>query len=215
MENWDKSLSRHSYRLINDVGVEPQFLSQISTTIYHELSKLTFEQFNAIQGASPVDIEYHYQMLAQHEKALRDVPDMQNMLSVEINLGLVIYSYYMTFVYFKDNCFDTARKNLPDRTISKRICRFLLANPVRAFRNSIAHGNWQFLYSEPNKQGIKTNLRRIVFFANNGESKPDVSLQDMSRFEVTIDEIDFWQELSRITAMTIYQFIMDKRTERI
>ena len=71
------------------------------------------------------------------------------------------------------------------------------------------------MYSEPDKQGNMTPLNRIAFYANKGESKPDTVSEEMSRFEVTLDEIVFWQTLSRVTAYTIYQFIMDKRVGRI
>ena len=119
----------------------------------------------------------------------------------EIVRSQVIVQNYVAFVYLKDNCFDVTKKVMPSGTLTRRICQFLLNNPVRAFRNAIAHGNWQYT----------NDFSGIKYYAYKGESKLNVALQEMSEFSVGNSELGFWQALSRATAYTIYSYIIENK----
>ena len=59
-------------------------------------------------------------------------------------------------------------------------------NPVRAFRNAIAHANWKYL---SDYSGLEYWARK-----SSDPSEP------LSRFEVSQSDLSFWQALARCTA---------------
>ena len=81
-------------------------------------------------------------------------------------------------------------------SITKKCTKFLLNNPVRAFRNSIAHGNWKYL----------NDFSGLEYWAHK-DSKLN---EPMTRFEVSRSELNFWQMLSRTVAYTSYLTLTEK-----
>ena len=204
MVTFDEILYVHKERLSADVGIDAQYLSKVSTTIRNELSLLTDEQLLEIEKSSLVPLEDRIQELGRFDELIHYVIDNQKSISGNRKACITTYRNYMLFVYLKDNCFEVTKKLMPSKTMTKRICRFLLDNPLRAFRNAIAHGNFYY--------NIK-NTQSIIFYAYKGESKDNVDASEMTMFEVYLDELNFWQELSRGTAYTIYGFIVDRKAK--
>lgn len=93
------------------------------------------------------------------------------------------------------------KKIIQPGTLTRKICKFLVNNPVRAFRNSYAHGNWEYIF---NPAGIK-------YYAYKGEIKMDKENDVMTEYVVYQDELGFWQALAQSTAYTIYTHIMDRK----
>jgi hypothetical protein len=201
MKNLDKQLYQFKERLICDIGVEEKYLSVICTTIYAELSNLNNDELLKIELVSPVTIEKRIEEL----KAFNMMMDRVNYSDLkkypEIIRSQVIVQNYISFVYLKDNCFDVTKNVISSGTLTRRICKFLLDNPVRAFRNSIAHGNWQYTF----------NPSGIIYFAHKGDIKQNEKSEVMIEFIVFQDELNFWQALSRATAYTIYTYILEHK----
>jgi hypothetical protein len=61
---------------------------------------------------------------------------------------------------------------------TKKCCKYLTINPIRAFRNAIAHANWNY----------KIDYSGLEFWARKG-SDPN---EPLSHFDVFMDELDFW-----------------------
>lgn len=200
MDNLDRQLYHYNDRLKEDIGVETKYLGSICTTIYKELGQLSIENLLAIEKASPVRLELRIEELIAFNMMM-DRVNRQLSKYPEIVRSQVIVQNYVAFVYLKDNCFDVTRKVMPSGTLTRRICQFLLNNPVRAFRNAIAHGNWQYT----------NDYSGIKYYAYKGESKPNVEPQEMSEFSVGNNELGFWQALSRATAYTIYSHIIENK----
>lgn len=198
MDNLNRQLFQFSDRLKEDVGVETKYLGSICTSIYNELRQLSIENLLEIEKASPVRLELRIEELTAFNMMM-DRVKRQLSKYPEIVRSQVIVQNYVAFVYLKDNCFDVTKKVMPSGTLTRRICQFLLNNPVRAFRNAIAHGNWQYT----------NDFSGIKYYAYKGESKPNVAPQEMSEFSVGNSELGFWQALSRATAYTIYSYIID------
>jgi hypothetical protein len=97
---------------------------------------------------------------------------------------------YVCFVYLNEACFRVLQKALATGSVTKRCCKFLTDNPVRAFRNAVAHANWTY----------REDFGGLVFWARKGAG----SDEEMARFEVTQDELQFWQALSRCVAYAAY-----------
>ncbi len=91
---------------------------------------------------------------------------------------------------------EVLRKNSDPGTVTKRCSKYLLDNPIRAFRNAIAHGNWMYL----------DDYSGLQFWAHQ-DGKPD---EPMKRYEVSDHELKFWQMLSRATAYTAYLTLDEK-----
>ena len=69
-------------------------------------------------------------------------------------------------------------------------CKFLTDNPVRAFRNAIAHANWTYA----------PDFGRLVFWARKGANQNE----PLSRFKVSQNDLDFCLKLSRGVAYAAY-----------
>jgi hypothetical protein len=98
----------------------------------------------------------------------------------------VIYQCYVCFVYLGDAWFKVLRKMMPSGSTTRRCCKFLTDNPVRAFRNAIAHGNWQYL----------SDFTGLEFWARKGNDPEE----PLSRFVWGQNDINFWQVLARCVA---------------
>ena len=86
----------------------------------------------------------------------------------------------------KDTLFELLKKNVPKDSITWKCCNYLLNNPIRAFRNSIAHGNWKYNY----------DFSGLEFWAYKGDPNDG----PMNKWEVSQKDYSFWQTLSRLVA---------------
>jgi hypothetical protein len=98
----------------------------------------------------------------------------------------VVCQNYICFVYLGESCFNVLKKELPPGSAAKKCCRFLTDNPIRAFRNAVAHANWRYL---PDFTGLE-------YWARKGAEPTE----PMVRFEVSQQALSFWQALARCTA---------------
>ncbi len=200
MDQLDKQLYYFKDRLKDNIGVDPKYLSSICTTIYEELNQLSTESLLEIEAASPVSLKLRIEELKAFNMMM-DRVNSQFKKYPEIVRSQVIVQNYIAFVYLKDNCFEITKKVMSSGTLLRRICKFLLNNPVRAFRNSIAHGNWQYT----------DDFSGLKYYAYKGESKLNIEIQPMTEFIVDNEELGFWQALARGTAYTIYSYIIENR----
>lgn len=188
MKRLDDQLVKWKYKLIRDVKVPSDTCDKISTTIELEIDRLTNEDRLKLTDASPVDLKTRIEEL----QAFQIMMDTFNKMKPrpEIVRTQVITQNYISFVYLKDTLFETLRKISQPDTVTKKCCKFLLNNPVRAFRNSIAHGNWTY----------KQDFSGLEFWAYKGEPND----QPMTKWEVSGSDLEFWQALSRTVAYTTY-----------
>ena len=102
----------------------------------------------------------------------------------------VVYQNYLCFVYLGESCFTVLKRIAPTGSVTKKCCKFLTSNPVRAFRNSIAHANWK--YSD--------DFTSIDFMARKG-SEGD---EPMVEWNVANEQLEFWQALARCVGYVAY-----------
>ena len=200
MKNLDRQLYPYSDRLKEDVGIDKIHLDSICSTIYSELGQLSNENLLEIELASPISLKLRIEELTAFNMMM-DRVNIQLSKYPEIVRSQVIVQNYIAFVYLKDNCFEVTKKIMPSGTLTRRIYQFLLNNPVRAFRNAIAHGNWQYA----------NDFSAIKYYAHKGESIPNAEGKEMCEFTVENSELGFWQALSRATGYTIYTYIIENR----
>lgn len=189
MKNLDKQLEVWSERLQKDLKIKPEDTSKIATTIAKEVRWLTIEQKNEIRNASPVNIEKRYEELIAFQ-AWMDIANNSKIHPAVIRAQIIVQNY-ICFVYLNESCFRVLKKYLPDGSVSKKCCNFLINNPIRAFRNAIAHSNWSY----------KDDFTGIQYWSRK-DSDPNEALQ---KFEVNDEELRFWQSLARVVAYSSYE----------
>ncbi len=101
----------------------------------------------------------------------------------------VIVQNYVCFVYLGESCFRDLRKALPPG-VGRACCAYLTDNPVRAFRNAVAHANWRY----------RSDFAAIEFWARKGASLDE----PIVKWEVSQGDLNFWQALARCTAYAAY-----------
>ena len=188
MRELDNQFIKWRDKLLTDVKVPVDTFDKIATTIELEIQKLTQDEKAKLKEASPIDLEVRIQELSAFQVMMDTFNKMKP--RPEIVRTQVITQNYICFVYLKDTLFETLKKVSQPDTVTKKCCKFLLNNPVRAFRNSIAHGNWKY----------KHDHTGLEFWAFKGEPND----QPMDKWEVKQDDLSFWQALSRTVAYVTY-----------
>ena len=103
----------------------------------------------------------------------------------------VIVQNYVCFVYLNEACFRALLRTSKPGSVTRRCCKFLTDNPVRAFRNAIAHSNWAYA----------AGFGGLTFWARKGSTQDE----PLSEFNVNQSELNFWQTLSRAVAYAACQ----------
>jgi hypothetical protein len=187
----DEQLARFSDQLIKRVGLHDDESTKVATLIAGEVRFLDPASRSQVLDASPVPLRARLDELGAFQGWMDFVHAYP--VAPAVVRAQVIVQNYICFVYLGESCFIALRKASRPDSVTRRCCKYLTDNPVRAFRNAIAHSNWTYL----------PNFRGLVFWAKKG-SDPNEAL---SRFEVSDDELGFWQALSRSVAYAAYTSI--------
>lgn len=181
-------------RLRDDLGISAAESQSLATSIFNDVSELS-DDVKANQLSDLLTFGERFNELALFMNYLADRQSSGNISVIEGHAHVVLSSY-LCFVYLGDACFIRLRKLVPSGSVSKKCFKFLTENPVRAFRNAVAHANW------------KVEDRRIVFWARKGsdENEPLV--------EFTVDDSDraFWFFLSLCAAKATYAALTSRST---
>jgi hypothetical protein len=188
MRHLDAQVSKYSTLLVSEVGLDPAIADRLATTVAAELRFLSVEAKAEILASSPVDVAARLDELTAFQSFMEQVHAAKP--HPAFVRAQVLYQNYVCFVYLGEACFRVLAKSAPTGSASRKCSRFLTDNPVRAFRNAIAHGNWTY----------KSDFTGLVFWARKG-SEPSEAL---SQFEVSQNELNFWQSLARCVGYAAY-----------
>jgi len=189
--NWqhlDTQMQSFSARLTSDVKLTSVMAAKLATTIAADVRFLSPEQKCEIKSTSPVPLSDRlselqaFQGWMDHAHTKRKNPF--------ITRAQVLSQNYVCFVYLPEACFRALSKVCPSGSATKKCAQFLCNNPVRAFRNAIAHANWTY----------RADFGGIVYWARKGSDQTE----PLERFEVEQNDLAFWQALSRCVAYTAY-----------
>lgn len=195
----DQQMLQWSTRLRDDLTISPPESNHLATTIAKKVAALSSDAKIRIRGASLIPLETRWEELVAFQGWM-DVVRNSNPPPVVVR-AQVITQNYLCFVYLVESCFNVLKKELPSNSTAKKCCKFLTDNPVRAFRNAVAHSNWKYL---PDFSGIE-------FWARKGSDPTEIP----SRFEVGQQDLSFWQYLARCTAYATYLSLIDKSKQSI
>ncbi len=186
-ERLDEQMKTFAAALTSDVRLGVEETAKVATTIAAEIRFLDSSSRTSVLDASPVPLAARIDELVAFQAWMDLASGAPDPAVVRAQ---VIVQNYVCFVYLGEACFRALRKASKAGSVTRRCCEFLTNNPVRAFRNAVAHSNWTYV---PDFSGL-------VFWARKGDDKSEA----MSQFEVTQAELAFWQALSRTVAYAAY-----------
>jgi len=181
MAHLDKQMQQWSTRLRDDLRIGPPESNQLATTITREVAALSDEAKKRAREASQIPLRIRIEELVAFQGWM-DLVHVTTEPHPVVVRAQVVYQNYICFVYLGESCFNVLKKELPSGSTTKKCCRFLTDNPVRAFRNAVAHANWRYL---PDFSGLE-------YWARKGAEPTE----PMVRFEVSQQDLSFWQVLA-------------------
>jgi hypothetical protein len=191
--NWstlDEQMRRYSPRLRDDLRIDPVARNHLASSITLECAALPSHVVAEIGRRDVVGIDARLEELTAFQAFMGlagSVPPHPSIVRAQ-----VINQNYICFVYLGDSCFRVLQKNVPSGSTTWRCCRFLTDNPIRTFRNALAHANWR--YNE--------DFNGLRFWARKG-SDPN---EPLDVFEVSQLDLDFWQALARCVAYVAFTY---------
>jgi hypothetical protein len=192
----DKQVKVFSRELKNNIGLDDTEIGKVATLIAAEVRFLNPSSKSEVLSSSPVPLDSRVEELLAFQAWMDFVSSIK--ANPTITRAQVIVQNYICFVYLSEACFRALRKVSPPESVTRRCCKYLTDNPLRAFRNSIAHSNWIY----------RDDFSGLVFWARKGDDPKE----PMSRFEVSQSELNFWQCLSRVVAYAAYTSLHDIHT---
>ncbi|MGE4285096.1 MAG: hypothetical protein AB7F23_00610 [Phycisphaerae bacterium] len=197
MSSWvkiDEQMRQYSPFLRDNLHIGLTESNNLATAIASEINEVIAKVgLQQIAQLDMVDIHHRFDELRAFQQFM-DMDILNNdktMPKPGLVRAQVITQNYISFVYLKDACFEFLRKKAPCGSTTRKCCKFLTYNPVRAFRNAFAHANWKY----------NSDYTGLIFWARKG-SDPN---EPMSRFEVSQRDLGCWQALSRCIAYVFYQ----------
>jgi len=188
-------LAKYSAKLQGDLRLDPFSSRSLATAIYREVSALPAEKKKEIIKYSPVPTRKRLHQLQQsiafnaicNPAAFANLPGLAYAHTVTL--------CYISVVYLSEALFDLVSKALPSGSTGKKCARYLRNNPVRAFRNAFAHGNWS----------IRQDGSFIDFWASKGSCKEPVV-----KLEVSQNDLVFWYSLARATGYAAFSGLISE-----
>ena len=189
--NWqhlDIQMQLFAARLMSEVNLTPEMAGNLATTIAGDVRFLSLEQKAEMRAASPVPIKDRLAELQAFQGWMDQACTVRD--NPFITRAQVLSQNYICFVYLPEACFRVLAKTCPSGSAAKKCAQFLTNNPVRAFRNAIAHANWTY----------RADFGAIIYWARKGENQDE----PLERFEVEENDFSFWQAMSRCVAYAAY-----------
>jgi hypothetical protein len=187
-ETLDNQLAQWSHRLKRDLNITENEGRKLATNIASEIRFLPQITKMEMIAASPVPLADRLQELEGFQGWMDTAH--QSPRSPYLTRAQVITQNYICFVYLPESCFRVLGKATPSGSVTRKCAQFLTNNPVRAFRNAIAHANWTY----------REDFQALTYWARKGASPDDSLVQ----FEVVQEELTFWQALSRCVAYAAF-----------
>jgi hypothetical protein len=184
MDAVDKQMQQWSSRLRDDLRIDVVKSNTLGTTISGETQSLSDEAKLRLLDGVVIPVRDRLDELAAFQAWMDWVNSVPR--SPVIVRAQVVTQVYFCFVYLGESCFTPLRKEMPNDSAARKCCTFLLDNPVRAFRNAVAHSNWRY----------QADFSGLEFWARKGGEADE----PMVRWTVSQLELDFWQAVARCTA---------------
>jgi hypothetical protein len=183
----DKQLRQYADQLQDLVKLAPAEVAKVATLVAADVRFLEPAARSEIINSSPVPLKKRVEELVAFQAWTEIASGIRG--NPAITRAQVITQNYVCFVYLPETCFLTLRKS-QSGSLTRRCCKSLTDNPIRAFRNAIAHSNWTY----------SADFGGLVYWARKGQDDKET----LTRFEVTQADLDFWQALAKGVAYAAY-----------
>jgi hypothetical protein len=190
MNPLDQQLRQWATRLRDDLKIAPPASNELASTIVQELRGLDQLTLRSLRSDSPVPFEQRLDEVQAFQAWMDLAHGAQHPAVVRAQ---VITQNYVCFVYLSEAWFKRLLKVAPPDSTTKKCCRFLTDKKVRAFRNAVAHANWRY----------NATFSGLEFWAHKGADPKE----PMEHFEVTQNDLNFWQALARCTAYASFEAV--------
>ena len=173
----NQQMTKWATRPRDDLRIVPPASNRLASTIESEIDGLDSITRKGLVG-DHVEIRDRMDELLAFQ-AWSDLASKFSELHPAVVRAHVIVQNYMCFVYLGEALFKNLAKVAGPDTCTRKCCRFLINDEVRAFRNAMAHGNWRY----------QSDFGGLEFWARKG-ADPN---EPMTRFEVRQNDLSFWQ----------------------
>jgi len=180
----DEQMAQWSRKLVLEVKISEDHATKLATHVASDVRFLPRDVKSEIANASPVGVQDRLQEMIAFQGWMDIVSQIQP--SPFVVRAQVITQNYICFVYLPESCFRILAKKAPHGTVARQCAKFLTDDRIRALRNAIAHANWTY----------RPDFGAITYWARRGADPAEPLLN----FEVTQQELAFWQALSRTVA---------------
>lgn len=195
LKTFDEQLAKYGSKLCNDLRIDKVSSPRLATKIYDEISALPAGGRDLIVRSSPVPPRDRLHQIEQ-SIAFNAACGPQIFARVPgVAYAHTITLCYISVVYLAESLFDAVHKALGPNSSGRKCAGYLRNNPVRAFRNALAHGHWRF----------RGDGSAIEFWARKGSAGSD----PMVLWEVSQDDLVFWYGLSHATGYAALKAIVD------
>jgi hypothetical protein len=135
----DAKLAAFATKLRDDLRIAPPASNALATTIRSDIASLDIGNLPNPAKDNPLSLKDRYIELQEFLLWMQQRANDPNCY------GQLLSANYMCFVYLKDAYFEVLRDQLPKHSVAYKCCVFLTQDPIRAFRNALAHGNWRLI----------------------------------------------------------------------
>lgn len=181
-------MARFEVRITRDLKLDAQCAQHLATTIRREVQALPEQDRKLLYVQEGVTVRDRLDELI----AFQGFMDLVHSLPTDSRLirAQVLAQNYVCFVYLGESCFMTLRRVSPAGSAIRRCSEFLTQNPVRAFRNAVAHALWRY----------RDDFSGLEFWARKGSDRDEPTI----RWEVSQEDLMFWQAIARCTAYATF-----------
>lgn len=170
-ERLDSQIAHYASELTADVNLTPQEARGVATAVAIEVRDPRFRRDKVIIGHVP--LRARYDELGAFQRWMDLSMDTED---PAVTRARVIVQNYICFVYLPESLFEDLNSGSQPGSVLRRCAAFLTTHRVHAFRNAIAHADWTY----------SPDFAAIDFWKRDGSS-----------FNVSQQELNFWQTLSR------------------
>jgi hypothetical protein len=183
----DRQMSQFEVDLLA-LKISKEECNRLATSLYKDVLQLPEEIKQSIYDA-PISIRDRLDELQSYQAFNDGFSGWLPKQPHEIRAQVVVQNY-ICFVYLGEAVFLKLARGSPPASTLRRCSECLTNNPVRAFRNAIAHANWRY----------KSDFSGLQFWAKKGNTKEE----PMIEWEVSQHTLNFWQALARTVGYIAY-----------
>lgn len=190
MKYLDRQISKFGKKLKNEVELTTKESLKVATLVAADVRFLPPKVKAEIVAASPVPIAARLEELIVFQNWSELASSITQ--TPTVTRAQVIVQNYICFVYLKDACFEILHKRAIHGSVAFRCAGYLSQGSVRDFRNAFSHANWCY----------KSDFSGLECWVLRDFRRKDGS---MRKFEVSQQDLNFWQTLSRGVAYATYE----------